>query len=463
MKKPLLLLTLFLTVLSFIGCQKDIDDSGIIVQDVQYELIAKDSELYQLLYDQIVTEEFVCVTFDFPFNIHIFDSNEVEIANAYIETPAHLLTIIANLNDDQYMAFEYSLSYTNTSGETANASTNANLLEPLQICKLDANNIPRNSDLFNDLLDEVSEDPDFECIEFIYPFQMFVFDENDVEINQVTINGRDTFKNELTLVQTNQSISLSFPISGVNSDGETFTINNIGELIGALRLCEQDDIIADCNGSFEQEDCTFIVEHFNANVDEDFYQNAVIKDLGEGIVELYHEGEVIRGSRTAYFINDVLHNNFNFNDGDPSNDNDPDTLENFWNHDWVVNHYSDTLITLTNSGNITINLNSSCFICDSLSFEVCGLDGNPDIADIILGEFRYCIFEQNGIFNLNQIEDYRISFHTNDADAQSNENAIITNIYNNLVNPELIYVRLENLNNGSFTVFTIEFSINNAC
>ncbi|WP_333876810.1 hypothetical protein [Flavobacterium sp.] len=179
--------------------------------------------------------------------------------------------------------------------------------------------IQKDSELFN-LLERVTkeeDDPlqDIVCIDFIYPLHLVIYDANLNSIGSVTIIGDDNFSAFLSILQPDQSLSISYPISTTLEDGTEFTVNNNAELKLAIDSCSREDIISYCNGFFCTSSpsittpCVWKVQYdingdnrhlsgyFDANVD--------------GTINFYYNGQQYLGSWTFLFVNDEFHININ--------------------------------------------------------------------------------------------------------------------------------------------------------
>ena len=114
--------------------------------------------------------------------------------------------------------------------------------------------IQKDSELFN-LLNRVTKeegDPmtDIVCIDFVYPIHLLIYNSNLETIGSVTIIGDDNFSAFLGILPTDQSLSISYPISTTLADGTEFTVNNNSELKLAIDSCSREDIINYCDGLF---------------------------------------------------------------------------------------------------------------------------------------------------------------------------------------------------------------------
>lgn len=101
------------------------------------------------------------------------------------------------------------------------------------------------ADDLDDVLDDCTEDDGFDeidCISLIYPIVMNVYDSNNQLANTVTITGNSGLFNFLNNLNSNTFVAINYPISAVDSYGQTVTINSNSELENFI-----DEAIDDCD------------------------------------------------------------------------------------------------------------------------------------------------------------------------------------------------------------------------
>ena len=179
--------------------------------------------------------------------------------------------------------------------------------------------IQKDSELFN-LLERVTkeeDDPleDIVCIDFVYPLHLIIYDTNLNSIGSVTIIGDDNFSAFLSILQPDQSLSISYPISTTLSDGTEFTVNNNAELKLAIDSCSREDIIAYCNGFFCTSSptittpCVWEVQ-YDVNGDNRYLSGYFDANV-DGTINFYYDGQQYLGSWTFLFVNNEFHININ--------------------------------------------------------------------------------------------------------------------------------------------------------
>lgn len=181
---------------------------------------------------------------------------------------------------------------------------------------LPENTITTNSKLFT-LLKRVTEqknDPmqDIVCIDFIYPFKVVIYNENLEIIGDQILTGDNDFSEFLGNLLTEQSISISYPISTTLEDGTVFFVNNNTELKIAIYSCSREDIIAYCNGLFGgngETKCIWKVTYSEENKNK--YVSGFFEVDENNSLKFNFENSVYIGSWIFLFVNDELQLNIN--------------------------------------------------------------------------------------------------------------------------------------------------------
>ena len=93
--------------------------------------------------------------------------------------------------------------------------------------------VVQTPDQLDDILDDCGEDDDFneiDCIELVYPIVINIYDSNNQIANTVTITSNISLFNFLANLSSNTFVAISYPISAVNSNGQTVVINSNSQL-----------------------------------------------------------------------------------------------------------------------------------------------------------------------------------------------------------------------------------------
>lgn len=102
-----------------------------------------------------------------------------------------------------------------------------------------------DADALDDLLDSCGDDDGFDeidCISLVYPIQFNIYDSNNQVANTVTITSNSGLFNFLNNLNTNTYVAINYPISAIDSNGQTVTINSNSELENFI-----DEAIDDCD------------------------------------------------------------------------------------------------------------------------------------------------------------------------------------------------------------------------
>jgi len=123
--------------------------------------------------------------------------------------------------------------------------------------------IAKNSELYNLFIrmTDNSENPlvDIVCIEFNYSFLIFTYNESLEIIDETVVSSNPQFYTFLDNLPENYSISLSYPIETILADGTLISITNNEQLMDAIKVCAEEEIIGICNGLFLSQQCVWKV------------------------------------------------------------------------------------------------------------------------------------------------------------------------------------------------------------
>ncbi len=321
-------------------------------------------------------------------------------------------------------------------------------------CDSDAiENVPVNTDVVDaelyDLIKRVpteDEDTSINCIEFNYWFNLFIFDENMELVDTTPIISNEQFSEVLGSIQEDYSISLSYPITGTLSTGETIEITNNEELKESIDSCQEEEILTDCNNALSKENCLWNVK--DPNNPNGTYSGSYFKIEHGGNATFYINNEAYFGSWTTYFIEDQLHLNIFLNDNG--------TVGNDWNFDWELQYTSDTAMIITNDEN-SYNITIDCSLpCEETTYTTCEFENNPGFAEFNLYDYLACL--EISPFS-NQTETVQFSFYETEEDAENDTNQVLAESYVNTTNPQQIFVRAEDDTSGNIVnifQFTVE-------
>lgn len=311
-------------------------------------------------------------------------------------------------------------------------------LDDNEVVDLTRETIKKDSELFG-LLESVvnrGDDPieNTVCIDFIYPFKVFIYDVNLVPQGEVILSGDDQFSAFLAQLPNDQSISISYPLETTLSDGTIFSVTNNAELKIAIDSCSREEIISNCNGMFcnlqtptSQTICAWEIPYIEgANND---FAGAVFTADATGTITLYHHNTTYNGTWIFLFLNDELHLNINL-------EGTSTTVQN-WNYNFkIISFTGETMGLQTPSFSRTLVKK-----CSSTQVYTIGQTGpNGGIIAYDKGAFtngwRYIEVAQEDLI----VEEWGcLNGEVNDADYEligtGQQNSVaIANFHNNLSN-----------------------------
>ena len=297
--------------------------------------------------------------------------------------------------------------------------------------------IPVNSELYN--LIQKAAGNDFEneitCIDFNYAFTLVIYDENMDIFGYQIVNSDNEFSDFLGSLEEGKSISLSYPITSVLNNGQPYVINNNDELKAAIDKCLKADTVTTCNNILTETTCIWKVNHLDGPNSE--YDGAYFEVSNYGNVGLHFEENAFGGTWITYFIEEELHLNI-FLTGDENVSED-------WNFDWKVISFDETQMEITN-GTDSYRLLKDCFEpCRKFLFEECETEPGSHKAVFDLESYFDCFFPLTGITDPATVE---VSYYETYEDMMAGTNPIVNLQYENIINPQVIYVRFDDINTG---------------
>lgn len=215
-------------------------------------------------------------------------------------------------------------------------------LDDNEIVGLTRETITKDSELFGLLESAVNrgDDPieNTVCIDFVYPFKVFIYDASLVPQGEVILSGDDQFSNFLAQLPANQSISISYPLETTLPDGTIFSVNSNAELKIAIDSCSREDIISYCSSLFgiSQGTCVWEIPYIEG-INNDF-AGAVFTADATGTITLYHHNTTYEGTWIFLFLNDELHLNINLSGTST-------TVQN-WNYNFKVMQFTGDVMEL---------------------------------------------------------------------------------------------------------------------
>jgi hypothetical protein len=180
--------------------------------------------------------------------------------------------------------------------------------------------ITKDSEMYN-LIDRIvtdTDDPleDIVCIDFIYPLQVKLYDEDLIMTGSVVLASDTQFSSFLGSLEPDQALSISYPITAALEGGGDFTVHNNAELKLAIDNCSREDIISYCGSVFcsgtggtDVIKCVWKVEYTNDK--DNKYAGGTFLINPDNSLVFHYAGIDYQGNWIFAFVNDELHLNIN--------------------------------------------------------------------------------------------------------------------------------------------------------
>ena len=227
--KKLFILSIALFSLLLIGCQDEVNE--IINGNDQEELLVAQSEVAILLKatatkdgsEDNIIDNASCISIKLPVHVIV---NNLEII---VDTEEDFDTI-EDIFDEKYDDEDY-LEY----------------VYPIVIVLSNHMEVTiENSDQLDEYVNQCEEDDDdIECVDFQYPISYSIFNTSDNQFDTVVIHNDREMYQFIEKLDSNDVVSLNFPITLLFSDGSDIEIDSMTALEDALvagaQFCDEDD------------------------------------------------------------------------------------------------------------------------------------------------------------------------------------------------------------------------------
>lgn len=298
-----------------------------------------------------------------------------------------------------------------------------------------------DSELYN--LIQRAAGNDFEnnisCIDFNYAFTLIIYNGNMDVVGEEVIRSDTEFSEFLDGLEEGKSISLSYPITSNLQNGQPLVINNNEELKEAIDKCLEADTIGTCNGILTETSCIWKINNLDGSNTK--YDGSYFEVSNSGNVGLYFQDRSFGGTWITYFIDSQLHLNI-FITGD-------DEVSNDWNFDWKVISFDDSQMLLEN-GMDQYLLTKDCYEpCRKFLFEECETEPGSGKAIFDLESYFDCFSSFTGITDFTTVS---WSYYETYEDMEAGTNPIPGTMFENSLNPQVIYVRFDDINTGEFVI-----------
>jgi hypothetical protein len=287
----LIIISLFLT-----GCQDELNEITVGTEEEETAVLTVNSPVALLMKSTVtkdgsfdnILDNASCFNIQLPVNVFV---NDLEII---IDSEEDFMTI-ENLfdeyyNDEDYLEYVFPIVIVLADYEEVTIQNNDQLEEYIDLC-------------------ENSEDDDIECLDFKYPMFYAVFNTSENKIKTVEIQSDREMYRFLKRIDTNEIVSINFPLTLIYTDGEELIVQNMDGLENALEegseFCDEDDDNDYNEDDFDLErlnkllvKCPWIVRDLIRNKKSLTYEYAeyLIVFQNENIVKVRRKnGEIITG------------------------------------------------------------------------------------------------------------------------------------------------------------------------
>lgn len=203
------------------------------------------------------------------------------------------------------------------------------------------------------------------CIDFVYPFKLFIYDSESLPIGNIILHGDDEFTAFLSQLPPNQTISISYPIETSLPDGTIFSVNSDEQLKAALESCSREDIIAYCNGAFNNGITCVWEMTYDQNQTSPFAES-IFKANQDGSISLHHRNTDYVGTWVFLYVNNILHLNIHLSGTTYVSQN--------WNFNYLVTGINSSLLQISSPAGIR-TFNKQCSITTAYTIGETGPSG----------------------------------------------------------------------------------------
>lgn len=343
--------SLLILALAFTSCQDEFEE---LTTGEETEAIASTSAAAKLIsdtssqdgsFDNIV-DGVSCFAIEFPYTVNVNGLEVTLDSKEDLETIEELLDKV-DVDDDIL-----------------------EILFPITITLADYTEIVINSkeDLREMAADciEGGDDDDIECIDFVYPIEVFTFNINKQQTGNATVENDKQLRRFFAGLEDNQLVSMDFPVSLKLYDGSEITANSNQELAAAIESakesCDEDDDDDHNDDDFSKERldaylvaCPWLIKELHRNDQdqtEQYFEYVMNFTEDGGVIAKDREGNSLTGEWTTRIGDNRVLLNLEFTD-----------LVDF-SLDWFVYEIEDGKIKLFVEGGNKIIMKKACDILD---------------------------------------------------------------------------------------------------
>ncbi len=307
--------------------------------------------------------------------------------------------------------------------------------------------IDAKSALFDSLKDISSEEGENKepiCLTFVYPFNVYLYNDQSEIVDSRIIGNNLEFIEALEATDQEGAIGLSYPIISILENGGTFSIQNNDELKEAIKACIESEIIRYCNSLLEEKNCLWKIISLT---DNKRYDQSLLDFYDDGTGIFYDKGNAYRTSWISLFIDKELHINIRL-EGNSETSND-------WNFDWKATIIDENTVEIS-TGDKKHIIKKECGIansCDYVEFRECELKDSDQLAEFVFENYTDCIISLQE--NVTDPTFLSLSFFESHENAVQETEALNTSSYQNSSNPQLVFVKTKNTNTNESNIIRI--------
>lgn len=290
------------------------------------------------------------------------------------------------------------------------------------------NLIDTDSQLFatlTEFTDKRSKNKETICLEFIYPFSIYSYDENQEASGNIIVNDNLEFIQLLSDMANETAIGLSYPIEAETVDGTTLEINNNAQLKAAIEACIETEILTYCDDTLGEFQCIWTIQS------DDEYNESLFRFYPDGNGVFYHAGNAHRASWVSVYIEARLGVNIKLEGvSDEATD---------WNHHWDADIINDSEINISIEGK-DYTISKTCNTtndCQYVEFKECVI--KDSITTFSLQNYDNCILSLQNL----DATDYEISYYKTLENANNAVNNLSLTNYQPLKSPDFVYTRIQ--------------------
>lgn len=410
--------SLLVGMLSVLSCQKEheevdpIDEQEVFMANSTTARLIERTVSHDGSFDNIV-DGASCFSVQFPYTVEV---NGVELILNTVEDLQLIESAFDADDDDENIL---------------------NIFFPVTLIMADYSEVIVNSKV--ELLElsreciEGGDDDDIECIDFVYPLDLFMFDMNNQQAGTVTVNDDREWLRFLMGLGDDELVSIGFPLIMVLYDDSEVSVNDNDGMTMAIEsvmdVCDEDDDIDFTDDDFTQESleeylvgCTLVIQEVQRNAlgPTDEYIEYALQFSEDGVVVVIDPlGNSIHGTWATSVVDYVVRLGLEI-----------DALVDF-NFEWLVNDIGEGKIKLYLGDYDKIVMRRACDL----------FDNDPDMLSETLMECNWIIKGiENGNVETRRFLGSEFNFRTegvvilgNDDSAMEGEWGITTNAQGRLV------------------------------